>query len=394
MANYAVFLILASYAGLLAVRWGPAILGGAPPLWPDGNPLGSDFAPFYAASALALAGKSASAYHPPALLEIIRPINLAHNAYIFAYPPTFLLFLLPLALLSYLPALLIWLTVTLLACRFVVRRIAPHPWTPWLFLAFPGVYLNFLTGQNGFLSAALLGGGLLLLDRRPVAGGLLLGLLSYKPQLALLIPLALAAGKRWRALSAASASAAALVILSILFFQVDAWQAFFAQIAVPAYQLANGSEALLRKVVSLFAFARLIGLNLPTAWLLQGLLMLGVAAGVARSWRRDAPVWARNALLVMGTLLFSPYMLYYDLTLLALPLAWIGWDALQRGWLCGEPWLLLFSFLMPALIFLCAEIQVNVPVCLVTLGILFAFALKRQFQESALPLQPQLSSPK
>lgn len=389
MARFAVSLILVSYLVFFVVRWGPAIWGGAPPLWPDGSPLGSDFAPFYAASTLALAGKPASAYYPPALLEVITHINVVQNPYIFPYPPTFMLLLLPLALFTYLPSLLIWLTATLLACLFVVYRIAPYPWTPWLFLAFPGVFMNFLTGQNGFLSAALLGGGLHLVDRRPIAGGLLLGLLSYKPQLFLLIPLALAAGKRWLALLGTAVSAATLIILSLLLFHPDTWQAFFTQISVPADLLANGGSGFLRKVCSLFAFARLTGSNLPTAWILQGFLMLGAAMGVALSWRRVASASLRNALLVIGTLLFSPYLLYYDLALLALPFAWIGMEGMRHGWRAGELWLMLLCFVMPALIFLFAEIQVNMPVCVISLGLLFLVTWGRQFSLSWPNPQPR-----
>ena len=83
--------------------------------------------------------------------------------------------ILPLALLPYLASLVAWLLVTLSNYLLVIRRIAPHPLTPWLALAFPGTFQNFIQGQNGFLSAALLGGGLVILDRFPLTGGMLLG---------------------------------------------------------------------------------------------------------------------------------------------------------------------------------------------------------------------------
>ena len=63
--------------------------------------------------------------------------------------------------------------------------------------AFPAVLVNIGHGQNGFLTAALLGGALLLLDRRPWLAGVLIGLLAYKPQFGVLIPIALLAGRRW-----------------------------------------------------------------------------------------------------------------------------------------------------------------------------------------------------
>lgn len=47
--------------------------------------------------------------------------------------------------------------------------------------------------QNGFLSAGLFGGALVLLERRPVLAGALFGLLTYKPHLGLLVPIVLIA---------------------------------------------------------------------------------------------------------------------------------------------------------------------------------------------------------
>jgi alpha-1,2-mannosyltransferase len=378
MATCALFLILASYAVLFVVRWGPAIWGGAPPILPDGSPLGGDFAHFYAASVLAWAGNALAVYSPPALQEIIHQVNGVKPPYFFPYPPTFLLILLPMALFSYVPSLIIWLTISLLACLFVVYRIAPHPWTPWLALAFPGIYMNFLTGQNGFLSASLLGGGLLLIDRHPWAGGLLLGCLSYKPHLAVLVPLALVAGRRWEALGAASLAALTLILLSMVFLGTGAWQAFFTQISTPVSFLASGQDDWLRKMPSIFAAARLAGLSFPLALVLQGVVILAVAAGVAVSWYRGAEAPVRNALLIIGILLFSPHIFYYDLALLLLPIAWIGGDGFKRGWLRGEPWLLLFCFFMPVLILVLAEIRVNMRLGVLSLGTFFCFTLRRQ----------------
>ena len=68
-------------------------------------------------------------------------------------------------------------------------------WTSWLTLV--------------CLQIERVGGGLLLLDRRPVLAGILFGALCYKPHFGMLIPVALAASGRWRAFGAAAASAAA-----------------------------------------------------------------------------------------------------------------------------------------------------------------------------------------
>src|SRR5438105_147271 len=78
-------------------------------------------------------------------------------------------------------------------------------------------FSNVGHGQNGFLTATLLGGGLIFLERRPILAGVLLGLLAYKPQFGLLIPLVLLATGRWTAIAAAtvtvlSACSATLIV--------------------------------------------------------------------------------------------------------------------------------------------------------------------------------------
>ena len=97
----------------------------------------------------------------------------------------------------------------------------------------PGVAVNLFFGQNGILSTILLGGGVLLLRSRPVLGGMLLGLMAYKPQLALLIPFALLAGREWRALAAAILSQLGLMLLSLLVLGVEPWLAFLYKLARP-----------------------------------------------------------------------------------------------------------------------------------------------------------------
>jgi Glycosyltransferase family 87 len=82
--------------------------------------------------------------------------------------------------LSYALTMYAWLAGTLAGYVLVVRKIAPHPLTTGLILAYPGTYMNIVYGQNGFLSAMLLGLGLLLLERRPVWAGIILDLLVIK----------------------------------------------------------------------------------------------------------------------------------------------------------------------------------------------------------------------
>src|SRR5579871_2929011 len=216
-------------------------------------PLGTDFASFYAAGEAALAGDAKAAYDPAAHFARERALfGAATPFYAWQYPPVFLLVAAPLASLPYLPALLLWqgssFLLYLAAMLAIVRAAVPGPAhdlagvsppagvplvsTSLLLAAgYPAVFVNFGHGQNGFLTAALLGGGLVLLERRPALAGILFGLLAYKPQLAPMIPVALIAGARWRAVLGAVAAVAGLILVTLAAFGADTWRAFLASTA-------------------------------------------------------------------------------------------------------------------------------------------------------------------
>ena len=101
----------------------------------------------------------------------------------------------------------------------------------WLLLAlaFPAVLINVGHGQNGFLTAALLGGALVVLDRRPIVAGILFGLLVYKPQYGLMLPLVLAVSGRWKCFAAAAATVVLLTIVTTLTFGASVWHAFLSR---------------------------------------------------------------------------------------------------------------------------------------------------------------------
>ena len=345
--------------------------------WTDrtGLPVGGDFGHYWVAASLALRGEAPAVYDYPRLLAQEQALFGPELALPFLYPPTFLLLLLPLAALPYPASLAAWLLTTLAGYLVIIRRLAPHPLTLWLTLAFFGTFQNFIHGQNGFLSAALLGGGLLLLDRSPGAGGLLLGLLTYKPHLAVLLPVALAAGRRWRALLAMLGAAAALGLASLLALGPEVWAAFFKNIPV-TLNLLKGGEVALSQMPTVFCATLLAGGGLTAARLLQGLTMLAVTAAVIRVWAGEGSPARRGAVLVLSMLLFTPYVYDYDLALLALPLAWLGWEGYSHGWRPLEPGLLILGWCMPMFAQVLAK-AASLQVGPLVLALLLVMALKR-----------------
>ena len=251
--------------------------------WLD-RPLGADFSHYWLASSLAQAGHPLTVYRAPEFIAALEAFFKVAYPVPWFYPPTFLLMVYPLAFLPYLVSLGLWLAATLTAFLTVVRRIAPHPLTPWLALAFPGTFQNFFNGQNGFLTTALLGGGLYLLNQSPWAAGCLLGLVSYKPHLFALVPVALIAARRWRALLAALVTAMLLAGASFLVFGPGVWVAFWKNLGL-TMTLARQGLLPMNKMVTLFATLLQAGVGFSYALIIQGVVMVAVAAGVGYVWQ-------------------------------------------------------------------------------------------------------------
>lgn len=324
--------------------WGFWIFTGSGLLDRTGKPIGADFLVFWSASSMARTGDPASVYDFPKFYTVEQTIADYPNPWV--YPPTYLLMVLPLSLLPYLPSFLVWIVSTCGIYLIVVRRIAPHPITPWLALAYPGTFQNIVHGQNGFLSTALLGGGLLLLENFPLTAGILFGLLSYKPHFAVFVPIALAAGKYWKALAAMLVSSACFILLSGFALGWRTWVAFHNNISLPIMILLQ-EKSLWIKMPTTFASFLLAGFTHSLAGALHGFVMFGAVIIVAWIWHKEGPLYIRGSALTSGILLFTPYAYYYDLSLLALPLAWLGWEWHRGGWELTGRSILIITWLLP-----------------------------------------------
>ena len=159
------------------------------------RPLGTDFSNVWTAGWMADHGRAADAWDGPMQHEVQKQIHgdPAIPFYGWHYPPPFLIIATLLAQFPYVLALVIWQGLTLALALSVVQRILPGNRDALLAaLGAPVVLVCLGHGQNAFLTASLLGGGMMLLDRRPWLAGMLLGALVYKPQFAVLIPVVIA----------------------------------------------------------------------------------------------------------------------------------------------------------------------------------------------------------
>ena len=321
----------------------------------QGRPLGSDFSNIYAAGVQANAGHAAEIYVPAKHLAAERAIFGAKTPfYGWHYPPFLLLIAVPLALLPYFAALFVWQATTFalylgamaLLLRNSTANIDARFWILFA-VAFPAVLANLLAGHNGFLTAALLAGALALLDTRPVLAGLLFGLLAYKPQFGLMIPLALLVTARWRAIGGAVLSVIALSLLCSLAFGTEIWTAFLASEQFTRTVVLEQGQTGFYRIQSMFAWVRLWGGPVPLAYAAQGLLTLLCAVSVFRIWRGGASQGNKSASLCIAAILATPYSLDYDLMALAPAIALLAADAIAGGWRPYEKSLIAGLWLMP-----------------------------------------------
>ena len=316
---------------------------------PLDRPTTTDFASFYAAGSLADAGTPELAYDQSAHFAAEQQATEPGIEYqFFFYPPVFLLLCALLAKLPYLPAFYVFEAATLIPYLFVARQIIREKgWAVFIpLLAFPSVFWTLGLGQNAFMTAALFGSALLLIDRRPVVSGILFGLLCYKPHFGLLIPIALVAAGRWRAFSAAGVAVGALVALSVALFGWQTWQDFFALFG-GSHSTYESGRIDFAGFVSLFGGARLMGIDPNIAYIVQTILTVTAMATVAFVWRCNLSLTTRAATLAAATLVAIPVVLIYDLMTAAIAIAWLVRSANENALPHWEKLALLVIFLVP-----------------------------------------------
>ena len=361
-------LLLAAYVILILV----GLLTATGPMDALRRPLGTDFSQVWAAGISVLAGHPEQPFDPALHAAAQRTLFAPDTPfYGWHYPPYFLAVAALLALLPYIPALLIWQGTTFAVYLLVVRRILPHPLTTLVAAAFPAVLVNVGHGHNGFLTASLLGGGLLLLDRRPVLAGILLGLLVYKPQFGLVLPLALVAGRRWTAIASAAGTVVLLTLATLAAFGVETWRAFQSSLAFTRTVVLEEGNTGWEKIQSAFSAARALGAGISTAYAIQGVLTGAVMLALAWLWYGRADMRLKSAALIGATLLSTPYVLDYDMVVLGPALAFaVSWE-MARG---VRPWMasLLAAVWVAPLLTRTIAAATHVPLGLVVMVAFFA----------------------
>jgi hypothetical protein len=319
---------------------------------------------------------AASIYDP----AILRATQLAlgmdpASFYAYPYPPSFLLVLWP---LGWLPgwamcAMLIVVTLPLYLWATVGRN-----WrSPALLfaLAAPTTTIGIVCGQSSFLSAALLAGGLRLAAGNPIAGGMLLGLLTYKPQLGLLVPVALVSARLWRILAAAALTVCGLVILTTLLFGGTIWPAWVAAFLSFSRHIPTASRPILYLMPTIFGTIARLGAAPETALLVQ---YAGTAVAAALVWVlfRAGPQPLAGAALLVASLLATPYAFVYDMPIVATAVIWVVAERHRAGaaFGTGEVFVLILAMIAPVTL---AAANPRFPLPLISLILLLGAIVRR-----------------
>jgi alpha-1,2-mannosyltransferase len=393
----------------------------------QGRPIGTDFSNVYAAGTYVLERHPQAPFD--AATQHLRERQIFGEAtpfYGWHYPPFFLFIAAALALLPYLSALALWQGTTLVLYLLAMRSILfspsplhggpraenargagghnpPYPATTppispangevkssnhlWLLLAvsFPAVFVNLGHGHNGFLTAALMGFALLVLERRPVVAGILFGLLAYKPQFGVLIPLVLVATGRWQTFAAAAATVGVLALAATLAFGPEVWPAFFASTTFTREVVLEAGETGWHKIQTVFSWVRMWGGSVALAYAVQMLVTLTLAVALVWLWRSRTSARVKAAGLIVASLLATPYSLDYDLMALAPAFGFWASDGLSRGFRPWEKTLLAALWIVP-LIARNVAAATLIPLTAPLLLAAFALLLHRAAAESGAPL--------
>ena len=327
-----VFLVSAIFVALNTVHLVALYAVGEWIVGRDSHNILADFVTLWSAGRLVLDGHPAWAYD----WEIAKQAQVAvtgadYPGHLgFHYPPLFLFVVATLAHVPYVTSFVGWVIVTFIPYAAVVRALVGRPIGWWLAIAFPALFYNFVIGQNGCLTAALIGGTLLCIPTRPILAGVCLGLLTYKPQYGPLFPLVLVATGQWRVVFSAAATAAAIAAASWIAFGSETWLAFFHWAPMTPTFLSNG-EVYFGKLQSLLGFVRFAGGGETMALIAHWSLAAAVAVALVYLWRSTVRYELKAAALATGAVLATPYVFMYDLVVLAIPTALLVRLGFARG---------------------------------------------------------------
>lgn len=357
------------------------------------RPIATDFSGMWTAGRMLVGGDPLGLFDPASHFAFQRQVfaNPDVDVYGWHYPPFFLAVAALMGSVAYVPALVAWQASTFALYLAAVRAIAPpHRVLLAVAVGFPAVFVTLGHGHNAFLTAGLLGFGLLLLPTRPVIAGICIGLLAYKPQFGLVLPVVMVLGWHVRAVVAAGVTVLAMAAGVTLWLGPEVWTAFLKGAVFTREVILEQGITGWAKIQSTFSALRSFGAPLPLAYGAQfAVTGLVVATLALAAWRRaDHRLLA--AMTATGALLATPYCLDYDMTILAVALAFTAAHGAEKGFGPYEKSLLAAVWLLP-LVARPGMMVTAIPVGVIVMALFFAVLAHRALAQDLLRLSARWS---
>jgi hypothetical protein len=320
---------------------------------------------------------SAASIYDPAILHTAQvALGLDPNhSYPFLYPPSYLLVLWP---LGQLPGWLACAALIVISLPLYVWATIGRDWRSLAMvfaLTAPTTTIEIACGQSSFLAAALLAGGLRVATGYPIVAGILLGLLTYKPQLGLLVPVALVAARLWHTFAIAALTAAGLVIATTVLFGGEIWPIWAAALQSFSGHFAGGSSRILHWMPTIFVAVMQLGTT-PAMALRAQWLATALVAAIVWALFRSGPRQLAGAGLLVAALLATPYAFVYDMPIVATAVIWIVAERHRAGdaFGTGEVFAMVLAMIAPITL---AAVNPRYPLTVLSLILLLGIIVRR-----------------
>lgn len=346
--KYSLAALAALFIALALTLYGQLILESEDLFTKAGPIIGGDFIVFHHAAKAAGAPEMTAIYEMSTLKAELEAAYPGKGDFNFAwmYPPTMSLIISPFAAPPYLLSFTLWVAIFAGAFFFTMTRMWPDKWALLFAATSPAVFQGVITGQNGFFTATLMTLAGAFASRRPILAGVAAGLLTVKPQLGLLIPVAFLAAGCWRAFAAAAVTALLLAAASLVAYGADSWIGFFQAITAHGARMADAGFPF-NKLVTPFGLVTMLGASAKFAGAVQIFASLGLAAYVFIIWRRVEDWDLRLAALATSAMLATPYSFYYELVIMVPAMVLIAKRGVETGWLPYEKLTLIAVWILP-----------------------------------------------
>ena len=314
-----------------------------------GPPVGGDYVAFWGAARAVDQGEAAAIYEMANFEAHLLEEGPPRERYglTWQYPPTYFFFIIPLLLFPFFLGYVAWSVSTMALFLGTMRATLKLQWLGlFMVAALPVTFNAIITGQNGFLTASLLVLAAALPDKRPIIAGVAAGLLTFKPQLGVLLPFAYLAGGYWKSFITAAVVAIAMATASVGVFGLETWQAFITSIISVSEGVSNAVYPI-HKMPTVFAAFHKSGLPREAAMIVQAIAAMGAITLIIWVWRTLKDMEMRAAILCAAAYLCTPYAYYYEMTILVFPAVVLVKKAMQSGYLRGEEIALGFLWIIP-----------------------------------------------